>query len=328
MLLKRRMTKNSTQSLFDEVKNKNISSLAKAITLIESESCNDQIFADELLNKVFQSKISDSFRIGISGAPGVGKSTFINHLGMSFIQKGYRVAVLAVDPSSEVTFGSILGDKTRMEELSRSESAYIRPSSSRGFLGGIHPSTRDTIRLCEVAGYNIVLVETVGVGQSEAAVSDLVDHLLLLVSPGGGDELQGIKRGILEKIDGVVVNKADASNQIAAEVTEKQIQSSLHILRDKKIVTQRVSSTEKTGFTEVVQLLLDTWSKDRESLQQKRLFKSAVWLEKYIEQLAIVGIREQLLNTESFLKIKTSVIDGSIDVRSAAQKALKSLTFV
>lgn len=235
----------------EQLRKGNISTLASAITLVESETAADRKLADELLQKIFSTS-PNSYRIGISGAPGAGKSTFINQLGMALIAQGHKVAVLAIDPSSEITQGSILGDKTRMEELSREENSFIRPSSSRGFLGGVHPATRETIRLCESAGYDVVIVETVGVGQSETAVSTLVDLVVLLAAPGAGDELQGIKRGLLERIDAVVVNKADVSNRVAAEITEKQLQSALSILRDKKIPTCRVSSIEKTGFSEVV----------------------------------------------------------------------------
>jgi LAO/AO transport system kinase len=247
---------------------------------------------------------------------------------MSFIKEGHKVAVLAIDPSSEITKGSILGDKTRMEELSREENSFIRPSSSRGFLGGVHPATRDTIRLCESAGYDVIIVETVGVGQSETAVSDVVDYLLLLAAPGAGDELQGIKRGLLEKIDAVVVNKADTSNKIAAQVAEKQFQSALNILRDKKIPTHLVSSIEKTGLNDVFLLLKDCWSKDKPELTRKRRLQDQAWLEKYIQQIAFLSVREQLVTSKEYSLVQKDVFEGKIDVRTAAKKVLKTLTFV
>lgn len=319
-------TKN-VSDIVDQLIKGNIAALAAAITLVESEATHDQSLADELLKAIFKTPTS-SYRIGISGAPGVGKSTFINQLGMSFIQAGHKVAVLAIDPSSEVTHGSILGDKTRMEELSRETNSFIRPSASRGFLGGVHPSTRDTIRVCEAAGYDVIIVETVGVGQSETAVSDLVDFLMLLAAPGAGDELQGIKRGLLEKIDGVVVNKADASNKIAAQVTEKQFQSALSILRDKKIPVLLASSLEKTGVREVFQLLSQAWTKDKPELSERRRSQDQVWLEKYIQQLAILGIREQLVGSPEFINAQQELRKGKTDVRTAAKRVLKTLTFV
>lgn len=319
-------TKN-VSDIVAQLKKGNIAALASAITLVESEAAHDQPVADDLLKEIFKTPTS-SYRIGISGAPGVGKSTFINQLGMSFIKAGHKVAVLAIDPSSEVTHGSILGDKTRMEELSREPQSYIRPSASRGFLGGVHPSTRDTIRVCEAAGYDVIIVETVGVGQSETAVSDLVDFVVLLAAPGAGDELQGIKRGLLEKIDGVVVNKADVSNKIAAQVTAKQFQSALSILRDKQIPVQLASSLEKTGVNEVFQWLSGTWAKDKAELTERRRAQDQVWLEKYIQQLAILGIREQLVRSQEFTRTQQELLQGKVDVRTAAKQVLKTLTFV
>ena len=173
----------------------------------------------------------NSIRIGISGIPGVGKSTFIEALGLLLIEQGHKVCVLAVDPSSPRTGGSILGDKTRMEELSRNQSAFIRPSPSSGTLGGVARRTRESVLVCEAAGFDVVLVETVGVGQSETAVADLVDMFILLIVPGGGDELQGIKKGIVELADLIVVNKADGDLMPAAERARRDYGAALHFLR-------------------------------------------------------------------------------------------------
>lgn len=317
----------SVDQLFEDVKNGNVASLASAITLVESEALKDQPLADRLLEKIFKSP-SQSFRLGISGAPGVGKSTFINQLGMEFIARGHKVAVLAIDPSSEITQGSILGDKTRMEELSRAPQSFIRPSASRGFLGGVHPATRDTIRICETAGYSVIIVETVGVGQSETAVADLVDYLLLLAAPGAGDELQGIKRGILEKIDGVVVNKADGDNKIAAELTSKQLQSALSILRTQKISIQLASSTEKTGIGEVCENLTSVWSKGKGNTEQKRRQQDALWLDKYLQQTALIAMRAKVMDSSEYSRLKQQVALGKIDVRSAAHQILTSIAVV
>lgn len=204
--------------------------LARAITLIESTRAEHRIQAEVLL-KDLMPYTGKSIRIGISGVPGVGKSTFIEALGLHLIEKGHKICVLAVDPSSPLTGGSILGDKTRMEELSRNRSAFIRPSPSSGTLGGVARRTRESILLCEAAGFDVVLVETVGVGQSETAVSDIVDMFLLLIVPGGGDELQGIKKGIVELADMIVVNKADGDLLPAAERARRDYGAALHLLR-------------------------------------------------------------------------------------------------
>jgi len=203
--------------------------LARAITLIESDLPHDSELAARLLDAVLP-HASKSRRIGITGVPGVGKSTFIDTLGMYILrQRGERLAVLSVDPSSPVSGGSILGDKTRMEQLAAEEGAFIRPSPSRGHLGGVARKTRETILLCEAAGYPNILVETVGVGQSETAVRSMTDFFLLLMLAGAGDELQGMKRGIIEMLDGMAINKADGDNQKKAERARTEYASALHL---------------------------------------------------------------------------------------------------
>jgi len=202
--------------------------LSKAITLIESSLPSHYQKAQQIIERCIPLS-SRSFRIGITGVPGAGKSTFIEAYGMYLIEQGFKVAVLAVDPSSEISKGSILGDKTRMEALSVHESAFIRPSPSAGTLGGVARKTREIIILCEAAGFNRILVETVGVGQSETAVHSMVDFFLLLMLAGAGDELQGIKRGIMEMCDGMVINKADGDNVTKAQMAKVQYQNALHL---------------------------------------------------------------------------------------------------
>ena len=202
--------------------------IAKAITLLESTRADHRVLADELLTGLLP-HTGKSFRLGISGVPGVGKSTFIEALGLFLIGQGHRVAVLTIDPSSTVSGGSILGDKTRMERLSVHERAYIRPSPSSGTLGGVAEKTREAMLVCEAAGYDIVIVETVGVGQSETAVHSMVDFFMLIQIAGAGDELQGIKRGIMEMADGIVINKADGDNIERANLAKAQFQSALHL---------------------------------------------------------------------------------------------------
>lgn len=202
--------------------------LSKAITLIESTKASDRIEAEELLAQLLP-KTGRAVRIGISGAPGTGKSTFIEAFGLHLIGQGHKVAVLAVDPSSAVSGGSILGDKTRMERLAQHENSFIRPSPSGGQLGGVARRTREAMLACEAAGFDVVIVETVGVGQSEAAVADMVDSFVLLIAPGGGDELQGIKRGVIELADAILVNKADGALKDQAVRTCAEYRSALHL---------------------------------------------------------------------------------------------------
>lgn len=228
--------------------------LARAITLVESSRPDHRSDAARLLDAVLP-HTGDAVRIGISGPPGVGKSTFIEALGSHVTDAGHRLAVLAVDPSSSRTGGSILGDKTRMETLARNPAAFIRPSPSGGELGGVARRTREASLLCEAAGFDVVLIETVGVGQSELAVADLVDLFLLLASPGGGDDLQGIKRGIMELADLVVVTKADGDLEAAARHAAADLKRALHMMRPKHAgvttETMLVSSPKGIGIAEV-----------------------------------------------------------------------------
>lgn len=207
--------------------------LAKAITLAESRKAEHRLQAEELLNAAAPFS-GNSIRIGITGVPGVGKSTFIENFGKYAISKGKKVAVLAVDPSSNLNKGSILGDKTRMEELSKDPNAFIRPSPSAGFLGGVANTTYETMLLCEAAGFDIILIETVGVGQSEVLVSDMTDIFLFLKIIGGGDELQGIKRGIMEMADLIFINKVDDENRVEARRTRAELLRALHFMSPKE----------------------------------------------------------------------------------------------
>lgn len=222
------MAQSSSEILFDKLQAHDRGALARAITLVESTRASDFEAATELLNLSYKKRF-DSIRVGITGVPGVGKSTFIDALGMHLIEQGKRVAVLAIDPTSERSGGSILGDKTRMDRLSREENAFIRPSASRLHLGGVALATQKNVLLLEAAGFDIILIETVGVGQSETEVSQLVDFNLLMLLPGGGDELQGIKRGVMESANGIIVNKADLMPD-EAKKTCVEYKTALHIM--------------------------------------------------------------------------------------------------
>ncbi len=240
--------------------------LAKAITMIESSLKIHQLQSSLLMSKLSNKK--NSLRIGITGVPGVGKSTFIESFGMKLIKQGFKVSVLAVDPSSKRTGGSILGDKTRMMQLSVNKNAYIRPSPSQGHLGGVAKKTSESIRCLEEAGYDIIFIETMGVGQAETAVYDMVDIFLVLLLPTGGDELQGIKKGIIEIADLIIVNKADGKLIGSAEITKSEYKNAQSIIsKNRKDVSPEVlvcSSLESEGFNEI-------WSFIREFEKIRRL---------------------------------------------------------
>jgi LAO/AO transport system kinase len=232
----------------------NITVLSQAVTLVESSLPEHQAIAQEVIEKCLP-YTGKSIRLGITGVPGAGKSTFIEALGMHLIRRNHRLAVLAIDPSSERSKGSILGDKTRMEELSVAKNAFIRPSPSAGSLGGVARKTRESIILCEAAGFDTIFVETVGVGQSEIAVHSMVDFFLLLQLAGTGDELQGIKRGIMEMADGIAINKCDGSNIEKAMLAKAQFQNALHLfpMSDSGWSPEVIpcSSVEKNGIEEI-----------------------------------------------------------------------------
>jgi LAO/AO transport system kinase len=266
--------------------------LARTITLIESEHPRHEALAQEVLTRLLP-YTGAALRVGISGVPGVGKSTFIDALGMHLVGLGKRVAVLAIDPSSTVSGGSILGDKTRMARLSRESLAYIRPSPSSGTLGGVARKTRETLLLCEAAGFDVVLVETVGVGQSETVVADMVDFYLVLMLAGAGDELQGIKRGILEVADMLAINKADGDNAIRAERARSEYRAALHLMRpgaEPDITT--CSALENTGIERVWSSIEKRLEAQRASgeLEKRRRVQQVQWMWSMIED----GLRTAL----------------------------------
>ena len=250
----------STEQLIQGIKSGDKRLLGKAITLIESKKPEHRILAEDLLEKIlpFTGK---SIRIGITGVPGAGKSTFIESFGKYAISQGKKVAVLAIDPSSSVNKGSILGDKTRMEELAKDENAFIRPSPSSGFLGGVANTTFETMLICEAAGYDYILIETVGVGQSEVLVADISDVFLFLKIIGGGDELQGIKRGIMEMVDVIFINKVDEENLQKAKNTKLELQRALQFLPEKeknwKVPVLLGSALNKIGLKDVFEKISD-----------------------------------------------------------------------
>jgi LAO/AO transport system kinase len=238
--------------------NSDIAVLSKAITIIESQNEKHQLLAEKIIDGIVN-RSGKSFRLGITGVPGVGKSTFIESFGNEVLKHGHKLAVLAIDPSSDKTKGSILGDKTRMEELSVKKNVFIRPSPSSGNLGGVARSTYETILLCEAAGFDFIIIETVGVGQSEISVSKITDFFLLLMLAGAGDELQGIKRGIMEMADALVITKADGANLEKAKMARAEYAHAMHLFQASESGwiprTQICSSTENKGIDEVYKMI-------------------------------------------------------------------------
>ena len=320
----------SVSDYVDGVLNCDRALLAQAITLIESLNDDHRATADAVLNELLIQK-QDSIRIGITGVPGVGKSTFIESFGKQLTSLDHKVAVLAVDPTSSRTGGSILGDKTRMQELSRDKNAFIRPSPTSGTLGGVTRVTRETIVLCEAAGFDVILVETVGVGQSEIMVSQMVDFFLALMLPGAGDELQGIKKGILEIADMIAVNKADGEMKNAANRAVMEYQHALDILNPKsanwKPRSLSCSAYTGDGLVAIWETICDykRLLKDAGEWQEKRKGQQVEWM------WAI--IRERILSKiETNEKVQSLVPQLELQVAESkltpALAALEILTVI
>lgn len=301
--------------------------LARAITLVESTQVENLKKADAIIEKCL-SQTTDSIRIGITGVPGVGKSTFIESFGKQLTSLGKKVAVLAVDPSSSQTKGSILGDKTRMQELVKDPNAFIRPSPSGVSLGGVTRKTRESVILCEAAGYDIILIETVGVGQSETAVHSMVDFFLLLKLPGAGDELQGIKRGIIEMADAIVINKADGDTVKKAKIAEVEFSRALQLYPPKengwspKVLS--CSALENIGLDNIWTMISDYVTKNNESnfFQLKRQQQNKNWLLQTLEdQLKIRFYQDEAIKVELENMVQ-EVVNNKISPFRAAEKLL------
>ncbi|WPU63976.1 methylmalonyl Co-A mutase-associated GTPase MeaB [Peredibacter starrii] len=273
------------QDYLDGIKNKNLTILARAITLVESHNPDHQKLAQELLKAILP-LTGKSKRVGISGTPGVGKSTFIEAFGKQLTSQNKTVAVLAVDPTSQVSGGSILGDKTRMNELAIDPMAFIRPSPSGETLGGVARRTRESMLICEAYGFDYVLVETVGVGQSETTVAQMVDLFVMLLQPGAGDDLQGIKRGILEVVDMVVVTKDDGDQEKIILRAKHDYQQALQILRHDGWIPPVLScsAVTKKGLPEVEKTMEDYFSKEAAQIQKKREKQGLDWMWQLIHE--------------------------------------------
>ena len=324
---KRRKIRHSSQTYIDGILKRERVLLSQAITLVESNLPEDQEKANEILEAVLP-YTNNSLRVGITGVPGVGKSTFIEALGKHIISQNKKLAVLAVDPSSNRSRGSILGDKTRMPELSNDPMAYIRPSPTQSSLGGVARRTREVMLLCEAAGYEVIIIETVGVGQSETLVHGMVDFFLLLMLAGAGDELQGIKKGIMEMADAVVINKADGDNLHRAKVARKEYESALHLFPPAEngwyASVMTCSAIEKTGIAKVWDLVLQYQQEmqDKGFFEKQRQAQQLHWMLDTIRQNLEADFFRHPKVLEALPKLKEKVAQGIIPPQSGANSLI------
>ncbi|MCP5468312.1 MAG: methylmalonyl Co-A mutase-associated GTPase MeaB [Deltaproteobacteria bacterium] len=299
--------------------------LSRAITLVESTRADHREESLQILEQCLPHS-GNSQRIGITGVPGVGKSSFIEAFGLYLVEQGHRLAVLAIDPSSSRSKGSILGDKTRMTELAHHPSAYIRPSPSAGSLGGVASKTRESILLCEAAGFDIIFVETVGVGQSETLVHSMVDFFLLLMLAGAGDELQGMKRGIMEMADAVLITKADGKNKTAAKQAQAQFKSALHLFAASESGWQTpvltCSALEKTGLHEAWTMTQDFFQKTQAGgfFEKRRQEQAEQWFEESVLTLLQEDFLAEPKIQKEIKKLKPQVLQGKLTPFHAAHQ--------
>jgi len=321
----------STEEYVEGVLSGDRTCLGRAITLVESNAPAHFAQAQEVL-RLLLPHAGHSVRVGITGVPGAGKSTFIEALGSHLTSLGHRVAVTAVDPTSSRTGGSILGDKTRMERLSADGNAFIRPSPSGGVLGGVARKTRETILLFEAAGYDVILVETVGVGQSEITVRSMVDFFLLVLVAGAGDELQGIKKGVVELADAILVNKADGANAVAAEAARGEYERALHYLQPATPGWQSravcASALTGQGVPDVWRMIGEFCAVARSSgaFVRRRQEQERDWLHALIEQQLVERFRANPQVARLLPELEVAVMEGRLPVTSAAQRLLDLLS--
>jgi len=305
--------------------------LSKAITLIESSLPSDQVQADELLHQILPLS-GKSIRIGITGVPGVGKSTFIESFGTLLTAIPKKTAVLTIDPSSQLTKGSILGDKTRMDKLSKNEYAFIRPTASGSTLGGVANKTRETILLCEAAGFEVILVETVGTGQSEIQVKKMTDFFLLLMLAGAGDELQGIKKGIMEMADAVVITKADGNNKAIATRAQAEYQHALHLLHTNEPLWKpevlTCSAQENTGMMEIWEIIkqFEFKMKGNGFFEANRSNQNKNWMYDFFQQLVLQQMDSSVPLQAACKKMETAIEKKQVTPGQAAHELMNIFT--
>lgn len=320
----------SAEELVAKLWEGNRGALAEAITLVESANEAHQALASKVL-RIALSKSGNSIRIGITGVPGVGKSTFIDAFGMHLIGLGKKVAVLAIDPSSPVSGGSILGDKTRMENLSMNAGAFIRPSPSATTLGGVARKTRETIMLCEAAGFDVIIVETVGVGQSETAVHAMTDFFLLLMLSGAGDQLQGIKRGIMEMCDGMLITKADQDNVRNAQRAQGEYMSALHLFPAHEggwsPRVETCSALNLEGIDSAWKMILDfeKWHKERGLFAKRRQQQDISWMRESLNQRLLDALLQDADKKSLLQKMENEVMVGNISPFEASEQLVRML---
>lgn len=310
------------------IESNDTSVLSQAITLVESKSPRDIEVSISVLDKLM-SKTGDSVRLGITGAPGVGKSTFISQFGKLVHSKGHKLAVLAIDPSSSVSHGSIMGDKTRMTELLQFPNVFVRPSPTGENLGGVARKTREAMLLCEAAGYDYVIIETVGTGQSETVVKNMVDFLLLLLPPLGGDELQGIKKGVVEIADGIAITKSDGDNVTAAKAAAREYMSALQILHSsgaQNIKVQTCSSIDNIGLPELYEQIdqMITSLKKNGAFNQNREVQLISWMHEELRHQLINSFYIDNNNKHSIDEFERQIRNKILSPHSAVNKLLLS----
>jgi len=321
---KAHLKKMTPDEIFESLKNGDRVALSSGITLIESQNTTHREDANLLIQKCLPLS-GDSIRIGITGVPGVGKSTFIESFGKILTDKGFKVAVLAVDPTSSVSGGSILGDKTRMHELSVNENVFIRPSPAGETLGGVARKTRESILLCEAAGFDVILIETVGVGQSETVVKSMVDFFLLLMLSGAGDELQGIKKGIMEMADALVITKADGDNVRKSKIAAREYKNAMHLFPPNKnnwvpqVLT--CSSLENDGVEDVLKVILAYKEQMEQNgfLNQNRKKQDKMWMLETLKELILNDFFTDDQMLLALNKIQKEVVNGEVSSFKAAE---------
>jgi LAO/AO transport system kinase len=326
----RRPSATNLNVLVDDLRAGHRAALARAITLVESRRADHQATARELVQAVLPST-GNAVRVGMTGVPGVGKSTMIDGLGMRLVEHGHKVAVLAVDPSSVRSGGSILGDKTRMARLATESNAFIRPSPASGTLGGVAAKTREAMLLCEAAGFDVILVETVGTGQSETAVADMTDFFLALMLPGAGDELQGIKKGLVELADMIAINKADGDNVARANTAAAEYRAALHILAPRSVhwspPVVTCSGLQGTGLDALWQKIIE----HRQAMQasgefaERRREQQVKWMWALLEDRVQARLRADAPTRAKVTAFEASVANGQLSPSVAAERLAEML---